>query len=50
MSRRSAWLDANGKAVPGAERDRLALHQYQCSSNTFDSNGKPIWSDCAAAN
>ena len=43
------WLDANGKAVDSTERDRLKLHQYQCSSNTFDSKGKPVWSDCASA-
>ncbi len=44
------WLDANGKAVPSTERDRLSLHQYQCSSNTFDKDGKPVWSDCASNN
>ncbi len=42
------WLDGNGRAVPPAERGRLNLNQYQCSTNTFDSAGKPVWSDCAS--
>lgn len=40
------WVDANQQAVPDSERQRLQLHQVNCSTNTYGPDGQPIFSDC----
>jgi len=43
------WVDANNRAVPLVERQRLSLGQLQCRRNVVV-NGVPDFSDCVAAN
>lgn len=44
------WVNGNGRAVPPEERQRLGLNQYQCSRNTMNDEGRPVWSDCVVKN